>query len=463
MDEPTCPGCRELLKRVAELEARLRELESRLGRNASNSSIPPSANPPDAPPPVRKKATGRKPGGQPGHTAYLRVRLPVERLSEPITHYWPEICEVCHDDLRAAPGPDDPEPHWHQVVELPEIPVQVTEYQAHGRSCANCGHITWAKIPEDIRAHVCGPRLTATMSFLSGVLHASKRGIEEFVETVCKVPIALGTISNLEQEMSAALAEAHGEAQKAVQEADAKNVDETGWKQAGQKRWLWGAATGWVACFVIAPTRGAAGLAALLGQKIKGIISSDRWSVYGHLKLGLRQLCWAHLKRDFQKLVDRGGDAKDVGVMGLGAVDVVFTLWHSFRGGGMSRSAFHSEIALVRQTLYEWLERGCACTDSKAAAFCCNVLAVEPALWTFTRKDGVEPTNNHIERMLRPGVLWRKNAFGCHSEAGCRFVERILTVVQTLRLQKRPVLEFLHQSMLAHRHAQKAPQLLLGA
>jgi len=462
MDEPTCPGCRQLLKRVAELEACVRELESRLGRNASNSSIPPSANPPDAPAPVRKKATGRKRGGQPGHTAYLRVRLPAERLTEPIVHYWPEICEACNDDLPVTPGPDDPEPRWHQVVELPEIPVQVTEHQAHGRCCASCGHVTWATIPENIRAHVCGARLTATMTFLSGVLHASKRGIEEFVESVCKVPIALGTISNLEQEMSAALAQAHGEAQKAVQEADAKNVDETGWKQAGQKRWLWGAATAWVVCFVIAPTRGAAGLAALLGKKIRGIISSDRWSVYGQLKLGLRQLCWAHLKRDFQKLVDRGGDAKDIGEMGLDAVEVVFMLWHAFRGGGISRRALRKEIALVRQTLQEWLERGCACDDSKAAAFCANILAIEPALWTFTRQEGVEPTNNHIERLLRPGVLWRKNAFGCHSEAGCRFVERILTVVQTLRLQKRPVLEFLYESLLAHRHAQKAPQLLGG-
>lgn len=460
MDQPTCPGCRELLKRIAELEARLREVESQLGRNASNSSIPPSANPPDAPPPVRKKATGRKPGGQPGHSAYLRVRLPAERVTEPIVHYWPEICETCHDDLPVLPGPDDPEPRWHQVVELPEIPVQVTEYQGHGRCCANCGHVTWATIPEDIRAHVCGPRLAATMSFLSGVVHASKRAIEEFVESVCKVPIALGTVSNLEQEMSAALAQAHGEAQKAVQEADAKNVDETGWKQAGQKRWLWGAATAWVVCFVIVPTRGLAGLTALLGQKIKGIISSDRWSVYGHLKLGLRQLCWAHLKRDFQKLVDRGSDAKDVGEMGLDAVEVVFTLWHAFRGGGVSRTTFHREIALVRQTLHEWLERGCACLDSKAAAFCANLLAIEPALWKFTRKDGVEPTNNHIERLLRPGVLWRKNAFGCHSEPGCRFVERILTVVQTLRLQKRSVLEFLYHSLLAHRKAQKPPQLL---
>ena len=459
MDEPTCPGCRELLKRVAELEAKLRELEARLGQNASNSSIPPSANPPQAPPPVVKKPTGRKPGGQPGHSAHLRARLPAERLTEPIVHYHPKVCEACQHQLPAAPGPDDPEPRWHQTVELPEFPVQITEYQAHARTCP-CGHVTWAPIPQEIRAHVCGERLTATMSFLSGVLHASKRGIEEFVETVCGVQIALGIISNLEQEMSAALADAHAEAQQAVQAADSKHVDETGWKQAGQKRWLWGAATKLVACFIIAPTRGAAGLASLLGKKIKGIICSDRWSVYGQLKLGLRQLCWAHLKRDFQKLVDRGGESKDIGEMGLGAVEVIFPLWHAFRGGGLSRSQLQREIVLIRQTLREWLERGCACNDSKTAAFCENVLALEPALWTFVRKEGVEPTNNHMERLLRPGVLWRKNAFGCHSEAGCRYVERVLTVVQTLRLQKRPVLDFLYRSLLAHRHAQKAPQLL---
>ncbi|HEV3445152.1 MAG TPA: IS66 family transposase [Gemmataceae bacterium] len=449
-----------MLKRIAELDARIRDLEARLGQNASNSSIPPSANPPQAPPPVRRKPTGRKPGGQPGHTAHLRMRLPPERLTETTIHYCPDICEACQDDLPSAPGPDDPEPRWHQVVELPEFPVQVTEYQGHGRTCSNCGHVTWATIPQEIRDHVCGPRLTATMSFLSGVLHASKRGIEEFVETVLQTPIALGTVSNLEQEMSAALADAHAEAQQAVQEASAKNVDETGWKKAGDKCWLWGAATNLVACFVIAPTRGALGLAALLGTKIRGIISSDRWTVYGRLKLGMRQLCWAHLKRDFQKLVDRKSDAKDVGEMGLGAVEVLFDLWHTFRGGGLSRAQLQRQIAPVRQTLHEWLVLGCACKDTKAAAFCQNLLAVESALWTFVRKEGVEPTNNSIERLLRPGVLWRKNAFGCHSDTGCRFVERMLTVVQTLRLQKRPVLEFLYQSLLAHRQSQKAPQLL---
>ncbi|MGH9206380.1 MAG: IS66 family transposase, partial [Acidimicrobiales bacterium] len=332
------------------------------------------------------------------------------------------------------------------MIELPATPVDVTEYQAHGRTCPNCGHLTWAELPKEVCDHVCGPRLTATVAFLSGAMHLSKRKIEETIATVLGAPIALGTVCNLEQEMSAALADAHTEAQQAVQEAAAKNVDETGWKKAGEKRWLWGAATALVACFAIAPTRGALGLAALLGDKIKGIISSDRWSVYGRLKLGLRQLCWAHLKRDFQKLVDRGSDAKDIGEMGLDTVTVVFELWHAFRGGGLTRGQLQRQIAPVRQTLREWLELGCACKDTKAAAFCENLLALEPALWTFTRKEGVEPTNNHIERLLRSGVLWRKNAFGCHSEAGCRFVERILTVVQTLRLQKRPVLEFLYQS-----------------
>src|ERR1700730_16974573 len=162
MDEPTCPGCRELLKRVGELETRILELEAQLGRNASNSSIPPSANPPQAPPPVRKQPTGRKPGGQPGHTAHLRVRLPPEHLTAPTVYYVPEVCAACQDDLPPAPGPDDPDPRWHQVVELPEVPVHVTEYQAHARTCPACGHLNWAKIPDEVRDHVCGPRLTAT-------------------------------------------------------------------------------------------------------------------------------------------------------------------------------------------------------------------------------------------------------------------------------------------------------------
>jgi transposase len=448
-----------LEQRVAELEALVRELQAKLAINASNSSLPPSANPPQAPKPVVKAPTGRKPGGQPGHPGHLRLRLPAERLKETI-HYLPHTCAHCQAALPAGAAAHDPKPLWHQVAELPPLLVEVTEHQAHGRTCPNCGTVTWAKIPDAIRAHGYGPRLTATVAYLSGSPHVSKRGIEEILETLVGIPLGLGTVANLEQEVSTALAPGHSAAQQAVRQAAVKNVDETGWKEAGQRRWLWAAATTLVACFVIHPTRGALGLTALLGQKIRGIVCSDRWSVYGQLLVERRQLCWAHLKRDFQKLVDRGGAAQGLGAAGLAIVDVVFDLWHSFRGGGLSRRQLQERIANCRQVLHDELRQGCACADAKAAALCRNLLAVEPALWTFVAKANVEPTNNHIERLLRSGVLWRKSAFGCHSEAGCRFVERILTVVQTLRLQKRPVLEFLHQAVLAQRQGKYAPQLL---
>ena len=179
------------------------------------------------------------------------------------------------------------------------------------------------------------------------------------------------------------------------------------------------------------------------------------------MKLGLRQLCWAHLKRDFQKLVDRGGEAGAYGELGLAAVHILFHEWHLFRGGG-SRAALRRELEPLREVMRGWLGEGARCGDAKASALCANLLAVEAALWTFLYKKGVEPTNNHMERLLRPGVLWRKNAFGSQSETGCRFVERMLTVVQTLRLQRRPILEFLYQSLSAHRRGYQAPRLLLG-
>ena len=472
--QPQGPGCRERDARIAQLEqqvanlteqlsrlaTRLRELEARRDQNASNSSIPPSANPLPAPPPVRKQPTGRLPGGQPGRTAHLRARLPSQRLTAPIVHYLPDRCSACQDDLPAMPGPHDPQPRWHQIVQLPAVPVPVTEYQAHARTCPNCGHLNGAQVPNDIRDPVCGPRLSATVSFLSGVLHASRRGIEEFVETVLGVPIALGTVSNLEQAMRAAALAAHAEAQRAVQQASAKNVEDTGWKQAGGKRWLGGAATALLVCFVIAPSRTARGLVARLGQRIKGIVSSDRWSVYGRLKLGLRPLGWAHGKRDFQKLLDRGGEAGAYGERGLAAVPIRFHEGHLFRGGG-SRAALQREWEPLREGMRSGLGQGARCGDAKAAALGGNLLAVEAALWTFVDKPGDEPTNNHVERLLRPGVLWRRNAFGSQSEGGCRLVERMLTVVQTLRLQQRPLLDFRYQPLSAHRRGCQAPRLLL--
>ena len=461
MSKRACSRCLQLERRIAELEAQFRELTARLGTNASNSSLPPSANPPDAPKPVVKTPSGKKPGGQPGHPGHHRLRLPPERLAA-VVHYRPEHCDRCQTPLPPEPGPQDPPPTWHQVAELPTQLATVVEHQGHARTCPCCAAVTWATIPDDIRAHAFGPRLTASVAYLSGSPHVSKRGIEELVETLFGVPIGLGTVCNLEQEVSAALEKPHAEAQQAVAAAPVKNVDETGWKQAGRTTWLWAAATATVACFVIYPGRGAAGLAALLGATVRGIVGSDRWSAYHQLAVERRQLCWAHLKRDFQKCVDRGGPSKAFGEAGLAAVALVFDAWHRFRGGGLDRAGLRKEIGRWRKKLRAWLKEECDCADAKTAAFCQNLLKVEPALWTFVEQAGVEPTNNHIERLLRSGVLWRKNAFGCASDRGCRFVERILTVVQTQRLQKQPVLEYLERAVQALRHGKSAPKLLLG-
>jgi transposase len=463
-----CPECARLrallepaLQRIADLEAQLRNLQTQLNRNASNSSIPPSANPPGAPKPVAKVPTGRKPGGQPGHRGHSRQRLPEDRVNH-VVAYVPQTCTRCQAALPAEPQPGDPEPTWHQVAELPELAAIVTEHQAHARTCPHCGQLNRAAIPVEVRAHTIGPRLAAVMSYFSGRHQRGKRAVQEIVQAVFEVPVSLGTVVALEQQTSAALAGAHDEARRAVATAPVKNADETGWKRAGHRCWLWLAATATVAYYLIHPRRGWVGLQALLGEAIEGIVCSDRWSAYAKLLVEARQVCWAHLKRDFQKVVDRGGAAAGIGEAGLKAVENLFALWGDFGAGRIDRAGLQRGLDPVAQDLHEALERGRGCADAKAATFCANLLALEAALWTFAQVEGVEPTNNHAERLLRSGVLWRKNAFGCHSEAGCRFAERMLTVVQTLRLQKRPVLDYLYRALVAHRSGTSTPALLEG-
>lgn len=446
---------------IAELQAAVRELKARLNTHSGNSSLPPSANPPDAPKPPSKAPTGRKAGGQPGHEGHTRVRLPPERVSE-VVEYVPAVCERCRAGLPAQAGPHDPAPVWHQVAELPTVAAVVTEHQAHGRQCPCCRHVTWARIPAGVWAHGFGPRLTAAAAFLSGRCHGSKRLVAEIVESLFTVPMAVGSVCNLETEVSAALAPAHRQAEQAVREAPVKNVDETGWSLAGKLCWIWLAATQSAALFKVCTGRGRAGLRELLGEIPLGIVCSDRWSAYTIVALLMRQLCWAHLKRDFQKWLDRGGEGLAIGQAGLAAVEGIFALWRDFRQEKIDRPALREKLEPIQAELKAALEAGQSCADKRVRRFCRNILAVYPALWTFAQEEGVEPTNNHAERTLRPAVIWRKISFGNHCKEGCRFTERILTVVHTLRLQRRNVMGYLEQAVTAHRAGQTGPALILA-
>jgi transposase len=328
------------------LQAQVRDLQTRLNSNSSNSSIPPSANPLNAPKPVVKKKSRRRRGGQPGHPPHLKELLPPERVQETIP-FVPTCCRKCQTRLPAMAGPNDPLPTRHQVVELPPVIAQVTEYQGHFRTCPCCGEVTHEPIPGALMAHGAGPRLTAALSYLSGCHGLSKRGVEEISANLFAAPVSLGTVVNLEQEMSAALEAPHQEALAAVRAAEVKHADETSWKLRGQLCWLWTAATATVVAFIIHGQRSALGLTALLGLEIQGIVCSDRWGVYGRVPVERRQVCWAHLKRDFQKIVDGDGPSLFVGRRGLRLVKEVFAAWHAFEEGQVTRAQLQANMEPV--------------------------------------------------------------------------------------------------------------------
>lgn len=470
MEASSCPGCRQrdeiiarLQQQLATLSERVRILEEQLGKNASNSSLPPSANPPQAPKPVVKQPSGKKPGAQPGHPPTLQRRLPPARLQQ-IIPFVPATCRCCGHALPQQPGANDPEPSWHQVAELPELAAQVIEYQGHARTCPACQTVTHAAIPAQRCRHSFGPRLAATLTYLVGCHRVSRRGVEEIAQAVFDVPVSLGSVCHLEEQMSQALAPAHEEAVAAVRLAEVKHADETSWRQAGKRRWLWLAATATVAAFVVHARRSLAGLQALLGEVITGIVVSDRWSVYEVLPQGRRQLCWAHLIRDFRALAERSGLSRRIGENLLALSAVLFEYWPRVRDGTHSRQWFQRQVLTAIRPDVAWeLRRGLRSRCAATRGTCRELLAWESSLWTFAFVQGVEPTNNHAERVLRGAVLWRKGCFGSRSDGGCRFVERILTVVQTLRLQSRPVLTYLYEALCAHREGLPVPKLLSAA
>jgi transposase len=462
---PRCPLLREQLQaarqqnqalqqQVRALQQQVQQLQAQLKLNSRNSSKPPSSDP-WKPRNRRRPASGRKPGGQLGHPGHCRKRLPPQRVNHTVD-YHPTHCRFCQGALPRQARPGDPSPAWHQVAELPPVAVFVTEHLAHGRTCPDCGKVTYASIPQEIRRQAFGPRLTAAISYFSGRCHDGKRTVQEIFQDVFDLPISLGSVCAREREMQQALARPYAQAQRQVRLAPVKHVDETTWKSGGQGRWLWVAATPRVALYRIHRRRKRQALRMLLGDKQQGTIVTDRHGAYSHWPLTRRQLCWAHLKRDFQRFQEAG---QGLGRKGLGICRQLFGCWRDFRQGKLDRPQLRAAVQPLRGKLKGllmwWRDHG----SGKARGFAAHLLEAEPALWNFALLEGVEPTNNHAERMLRPAVLWRKNSFGSNSRDGCQFVERILTVTHSLRLQGRNLLNYLTGCIDARRTGQRPPRL----
>jgi len=445
-----------LLAQVQSLQAEVSELRERVNRNSRNSSQPPSSDGPGVSAEPRRRAKGkRKRGGQPGHKGTTRKLVPPEQLKASYD-VKPDTCRCCGHSLEGT----DHEPYRHQVSEVPPVKAEVTEYRLHSLTCSKCQTTTRAELPAGVPHGNFAPRLQAMVSLLTGNYHLSKREAAEIMDDFFQVDIGLGSIPTQERRTSQAIREPVEEAREYVKTQSAVHADETSWREANQKAWLWVAATRLVTVFLIRTSRGGQIARELLGENFKGTLISDRWSAYNWLKTHLRQLCWAHLLRDFQAFVERGGESKTIGSAILAQADLMFTWWHKVRDGTMSRASFQVNMQSVQRKVGQLLRQGAACDHKNTAGTCRDILKREAALWTFVRVEGIEPTNNLGERQIRPGVLWRNSSFGTQSEAGSRFAERIMTVVATLKQQHRNVLDYLTQACDAANWGKPAPSLL---
>lgn len=446
-----------LRKENASLRQENALLREKLGLNSSNSNKPPSSDGPAATPPPAKPST-KKRGGQPRHPRHRRELLDVEKVDH-VEDLRPAQCDRCGEALAG----DDPAPLRHQVVELAEVLRRVHEYRLHRLTCPCCEASTLASLPEGVPTGAFGPRLIALVSLLSGRYRISKRAVAEMLREVFEVEMSTGAVCNSEREVSAAIEDAVAEATAYVRAQPVVHVDETSWREARKRAWLWVMATLSVTCFRIDPHRNTAAAKALMGEDFKGLAVSDRYSGYAWIADERRQLCWAHLDRDWQRMIDRGGESGEVGAALQASTDALFRWWHWVRDGARDRTWFKKKVSRLRREVHAALERGRACAHVKTAGTCNEILLLEDTLWTFVEVEGVEPTNNLAERQIRHGVMWRKTSFGTDSADGSRFVERILTVVMSLRSQSRRILDFLVQSLHAVSGVTQWPSLLPAA
>jgi transposase len=443
-----------LTARVAELEAEVAELKARLNKDSTNSSLPPSAIHPHAKPIIPKPRSKRRRGGQPGHDKHERALIRIEEC-QAVVPCVPGECRRCGRALHGT----DPEPLRHQVWELPEIQPHVTEYQRHRLICA-CGVSTCGELPVGVPAGQAGPRLVAFAGLLMACFRQSKRRAAQFLATILNQPASAGWMVLLQNRAAEAVQPAYDALAAKLPEQDILNIDESPTKEGPSKAWVWTFVARTFTFFACRTSRGAIVLDNLLGEAYSGVIHCDRAKMYW--RFGRLQWCWAHLKRDFQALIDDPCHTRQrLGRDFMRPTKELFALWKRVRDGTLSRVEFQRRMHPIRETVEALLLRGYC--NALTHGVCRELWGHREHLWTFVEMAGVEPTNNTAERALRHAVIWRKLSFGTQSAAGSRFVERLLTVIETCRRAGQNAFAWLTAAVRAHLRREPAPPLLGAA
>jgi transposase len=464
-------------KQVADAEKQIADLERQLAgrkKNSTNSSKPPSSDglAGEQRPRGRKHKSRRKPGAQPGHPGRHRRLVPTTEVSATEV-LLPKQCRHCGESLpqKYARATTEGEPRRHQVTEVPPVKAHITEYQFPDVVCGQCGKTTHAPLPEEIAGQF-GPQLTALVAYWTVVCRLPRRLVEAMLADVLGIEISLGSTQKAWEEVSQAVEQPVGQLQEQLPCEAVLNVDETGWRTNGDKRWIWALVAHQFVFYVVASTRGAEVLVSLLGSVFRGILCNDRWVVYLTYHSGGRmQLCWAHLKRNLLGIADyaRSPSSQQFCRDALAIVARVFRLWYRFRGDlrdrrgnpqPLDRQQLYIKSIPLQKKLVALAVSHLEDADREVRNMATALLLHFQRLFTFLEEERVEPTNNAAEQALRTAVQWRKISFGNRSRNGELATARLLTVVQTCKRQQRHVLGYLTEAIRCHRRQTTAPSLL---
>lgn len=429
-------------------EQRLAELEARLKQNSTNSSKPPSSDPPALKRSPPKPPSQNKAGGQHGHPRTLReFRDSPDRVQE----CKPTTCRHCRQPLHG----DDPQPLRHQVWDLPPLQPVVIEYRRHRLTCPRCGATTCGQAP----ASQDGPRLKAACVLLTGAYRLSKSKAARLLTELFAMPLCAGSVCAIEAEVGQQLRPVVDELLTAARRQPA-NVDET---SMGRGRWLWVMVTTVATVYQIVTGRNRDALRSLLGMDYRRVLTSDRHRLYDHLAEERHQLCWSHLRRDFQAMIDRDDAGAVIGRELLALSGQMLGWWKRVRDGTLTKVRFAGRLHAERDFRVRFravLTRGSVCGCAKTAGTCRELLRREVSLFLFAFVSAVEPTNNAAERAVRHGVLWRKQSHGPKSMAGAEYLSCIWSVVETCRQQGRDVWSYLTEYVAALAEGREVPSLL---
>jgi transposase len=461
-----------LRKQLEEQAKRIADLERQLALKQQNSTI--TSKPPSSDGLAghqrergRRRKSRRRAGGQPGHPGHHRTLVPVERV-DTIVDLAPDACRHCTRRLHARHTCGDP--RRHQVTEVPPLAAHITEYRCHRRQCPHCGTITLAALPDE-HANQFGPQLTALIAYLTVVCRMPRLVVQRLLEGALHLPISLGSTQNAWEETSAAVAAPFAELEGALRHAPVLNVDETGHRTNGEKRWLWTFVARTFVVYRIATSRGADVLKAVLGETFAGILGSDRLPSYLTYVVGQRQFCWAHVTRNLLSALDLATTpaAKRFCREALTLDRRLFRLWHRFRGdpgvrgSPLTRAQLIEKVLPIEKRLFALGERYLDAPNADVRNLAHVFFVHNQHFFTFVHEEGVAPTNNAAERALRTAVQWRKIMFGTRSAQGERAVERLLTIVRTCQLQELNALLYLTAAITAHRRRHVVPSLLRRA